>query len=108
MNLIDLISYFRQGVDQNKFFKDNSLDLDSEVVEIFMEKPLSVQNELKFFEIEKTEGKNQFEFQSINYYNLIDFYFFNDFIEESKTGTNEKLTDKELAEVLLNYCINDA
>jgi len=106
MTLTELIHYFRSNGDQNKFFKIHSLDTESEVVEIYMQKPFNIENNIRLFEIEKTEAKIEFEVESVKYFNLTDFYYFLDFIEESKR--NEKLTDGKLAEILLDYCVNDA
>lgn len=108
MTLIELINYFRKNGNQEEFFKDNSLNLESEVVEIYMQKPFNIENKIELFEIEKTNGKIEFEFNNVKYYNLIDFYYFLDFIEDSKTKVNKNPTDLKLAEILLNYCINDA
>jgi hypothetical protein len=108
MTLTELINYFRTKGNQEEFFKNNSLNIESEVVEIYMQKPFNIGNNIEFFEIEKTEGKIEFEFQNVKYYNLTDFYYFLDFIEDSKTKVNENLTDLKLSEILLNYCINDA
>ncbi|WP_299214204.1 hypothetical protein [uncultured Aquimarina sp.] len=108
MTLIELIHYFRTNGNQDEFFKNNSLDTESEVVEIYMQKPFSLENEIKFFEIEKSRGKVEYEIDNVKYFNLIDFYYFIDFIEDSKKKKNENMTDIKLAEILLNYCINDA
>ena len=105
MNLIELISYFRSEGDQDEFFKGKSLDPESEVIEVYMEKPFDISKEIKFFEIETTEGNIEFEYNNAKYFNLFDFYFFADFIEESKSRLD--VSDKEFAEILLNYSIND-
>ena len=106
MTIIELINYFRTNGDQEEFFKNNSLDTESEVVEIYMRKPFNIHNEIRFFEIEKTEGNIEYEIDAVKYYNLIDFYYFLDFIDESKV--NKSLSDEKLAEIFYNYCINDA
>ncbi|MBC8753870.1 hypothetical protein H2O64_04260 [Kordia sp. YSTF-M3] len=106
MTLTELINYFRFDGNQKEFFKTYSLNTESEVIEIYMQKPFNIENNLAFFEIEKTEGLQEYEVENIKYYNLIDFYYFLDFIEDSKK--NKKLTDKELAEILLDYVVNDA
>ena len=105
MNLIELISYFRLDGDQEEFFLSNSLDPESEVIEVYMERPFDISKEIKFFEIETTEGNLEFEYNNVKYFNLFDFYFFADFIEESKSKLD--LSDKEFAVILLNYSIND-
>ena len=108
MNLVELINYFRSEGNQTEFFKNNSLDTESEVIEIYMQKPFSIENTIKLFEVEKTEGEIEFDFNDSKYFNLIDFYYFFDFIEESKSKKNKSMSDSELAKVLLDYCVNDA
>ncbi len=108
MTLINLIHFFRTDGDKDKFFEKNSLDPESEVVEIYMEKPFSVNKEIKIFEIEKTKGKIEFVANNIKYYNLFDFYFFLDFIEDSKATESTNLTELKLSEILINYSINDS
>lgn len=106
MTLEKLINYFRLDGNQKDFFETYSLDTESEAIEIYMQKPFNIENNIKLFEIEKTEGLQEYEVENIKYYNLTDFYYFLGFIEESKK--NIKLTDKELAGVLLDYALNDA
>jgi len=106
MTITELIQHFRTNGNKEEFFNKNSLDIKSEVIEIYMRKPFNIENQISFFEIEKTKGNIEYEFDNIKYYNLIDFYYFLDFIEESKEKKN--LTDEKLAELFYNYCINDA
>ncbi|MFK7749577.1 MAG: hypothetical protein AB8B65_14370 [Kordia sp.] len=106
MTLTELIRFFRNNGSKDKFFEIHSLDIESEVIEIYMQKPFNIENDIKFFEIEKTEGAQEFEIENIKHYNLTDFYYFLDFIEESKE--RNKLTDLELAKILLDYALNDA
>ena len=56
MKLVELVNYFRSGGVYYKFCQSQLLNAESEVVEIFMENPFAIDNELAFFEIEKTEG----------------------------------------------------
>ena len=108
MTITELINYFRNNGNKNEFFENNSLDPESEVIEIYMQEPLGIENEIKLFEIEKTGGNLTYINENIEYQNIIDFYYFMDFIEESKIGKNKDLTDEKLAEIFINYCINDA
>lgn len=108
MNLIELISYFRNGGSYEEFYQSRSLSLESEVIEIYMEKPFDLENIISFFEIEKTEGKREYTSNNVKYFNLFDFYYFLDAIEESNIGQNKSLTDQELASRLLSYAINNA
>ncbi|RED22510.1 hypothetical protein BD847_3140 [Flavobacterium cutihirudinis] len=106
MNLIKLIKYFRSGGTFENFCLSQSINMDSEVVEIYMTKPFGINNELGFFEIEKTEAKIEYYFNGKMYFNLFDFFYFLDAIEEANIGIS--LTDEKLAQVLFDYAINDA
>ncbi|WP_316635770.1 hypothetical protein [uncultured Flavobacterium sp.] len=108
MKLVELISYFRNSGSYENFCCSESLDLKSEVVEIYMEAPLSLNNELMFFEIEKTDGKFKYVFGNTEYFNFVDFFFFLDFIKESNNDNNKLFSDAEIADRLLSYVINDA
>ena len=105
MNLVELVALFKSGKSYEEFCDDYRLDADSEVIEIYMTKPMSIEESLAFYPIEVTEGKVQFIYNSVEYYNLFDFYYFIDAIEEVK-GTN--YTDREVAGKLLNYAMLDA
>jgi hypothetical protein len=108
MKLLELINYFRKGGDFKIFCKEHSLNIDSEVIEIYMRAPFKLENELVFFEIEQTEGMLDFEFNGLIYSNLFDFYFFLDAIDESNNEENKKISDQEIAKNLLNYGLNNA
>ncbi|MEO8236879.1 MAG: hypothetical protein ABI793_12245 [Flavobacterium sp.] len=108
MKLIELVKYFRTDGIYEEFCQSQSLNIDSEIVEIYMEKPFCINNDLAFFEIENTEGKIEYNFNEVKYFNLFDFYYFLDAIEESKNNENRSLTDEEIAKRLYDYAIKDA
>lgn len=108
MNLVELVNYFRKGGSFEEFCNDKSLDIEAEVVEVYMEKPFDLVNDLVFFEIEKTEGNVEFTYNGVTYFNLFDFYYFFDAIEESNEGGNKSMSDDEFAKRLLFYAIQDA
>ncbi|OJW02647.1 MAG: hypothetical protein BGO52_00600 [Sphingobacteriales bacterium 44-61] len=108
MKLVELVNYFRSGGAYEDFCQSQSLNTESEVIEIYMEKPFNLDNSLAFFEIEKTEGKNEYILNGVKYFNLIDFYYFLDSIEESNIDENASLTDNEIAKKIYDYAINDA
>ncbi len=60
MKLVELVNYFRTGGSYEKFCQDKLLDVESEIVEIYMEKPFDLGNDLGCFEIEKTKGKIEY------------------------------------------------
>lgn len=106
MTIKTLINYFKTVGTLNEFLENNSLNADSELILAYMQKPLSIENEISFFEVEKVDDET--EFKKTKYFYLFDFHYFLEFIEESKSYKNRNLTDQELAEILLNYAINDA
>ncbi|SFM74799.1 hypothetical protein SAMN05428949_0652 [Chitinophaga sp. YR627] len=108
MKLVDLVHYFKNDGSYEEFCRSQSLELESEVIEVYMEKPFDLNKEIAFFEIEKTEGKVEYHFKEMKYFNLFDFYYFLDTIEESKNSENKTLTDIQIANVLLTYGRDDA
>jgi len=108
MKLLELINFFRDGGSLKEFCHLQSLHEESEVIEIFMEIPLNIDNELRYFEIEKTGGSTEYTDNGINYHNLFDFYYFLDAIEEANNNQNRFLSNEELAKLLYNYAIHDA
>ena len=74
MKLLELVQYFRNGGSYEDFCQAQSLDTESEVVEIFIEQPLKIDGSLAFFEIEKIEGNIEYVDNWMKYSNLFDFY----------------------------------
>ena len=108
MKLEDLVSYFREGNSYEDFCKQYSIDSQTEVIEVYMKKPFKLDSEIFFFEAEKTGDLIEYKFNDTLYYNLFDFYYFMDVIEESNESSNKNLKDLEIARVLLSYAIHDA
>ena len=108
MKLVELVNYFRNGGSFEEFCNDKSLDVEAEVIEVYMEKPFDLDNDLMFFEIEKTEGNVEYTYNGVTYFNLFDFYYFLDAIEDSNEGINKSMSNNELAKRLLSYAIHDA
>jgi len=108
MHLTNLVGFFRSGGTFQEFCAKYKLDSDAEVIEIFAAKPFDLDMDLVFFPIEVTEGNIQHSANGIDYYNLFDFYYFLDAIEESKNDQNRIFSDRKIAEKLLNYAKNNA
>ncbi len=106
MKLVDLITLFRQGSTFEDFCKEQALNAESEVIEIYAQDPVGVEARLGFFPIEETEGRIEFQSQGVSYHNLFDFFYFLGVIEDLK-GHDEP-SDAELAQKLFSYAINDA
>ena len=106
MRLIDLIAYFRRGGDFENFCIEQSLNTETEVVEIYAQKPVCLESQLGFFPIEETEGRAEFLSGDIEYQTLFDFLYFLDVIKELKG--KKTFEDTELAQKLLSYALKDA
>jgi len=106
MKLIDLIAFFRQGGAFEDFCKTQGLSKDSEVIEIYVLEPISLDSPLEFFPIEETGGQIEFRSGEFLYHNLFDFFYFLEVIEDVKG--NKKITDLELAQKIFSYAIKDA
>lgn len=106
MQLVDLITYFRRGGASADFCTAQGLDAEAEVIEIYAQKPVSLESELGFFPIEETEGRVDFSCAGISYESLFDFFSFQEMIRDLQG--NDEPTDLELARQLLGYAMKDA
>lgn len=106
MKLIDLIGFFRRGGSYDAFCLANSLDANSEAIEIYGQMPLSMESALGFLPIEESKGKIQMEIDGAHYVNLFDFFYFQDVITDAKN--TPEMDDRSLAAKLMNYAIKDA
>ena len=110
MNLIDLINRFKKDQDFEIFCSEQSLNFDSESIQIYMQKAFDVKSDIFFFEDEVVKGLIEYKANGKIYHNLFDFYYFQDVIQDYINNYNSlgKLSSEELASILLNYAINDA
>jgi hypothetical protein len=106
MKLIDLIAFFRGGGTFENFCKEQALNAESEVIEIYAQEPVSLEAQLGFFSIEKTEGRIEFQSEGVQYHNLFDFFYFLEVIED--INDSEEPTNSELAQKLFTYAMKDA
>ncbi len=103
---MQLVSYFKNEGSFEEFCQSQSLDQESEVIEIYMKKLLKLYGNITFFAIENTEGRVEYTHENVEYSNLFDFYYFLDVIEDS--NSNKSLTNEGIARILYDYAINDA
>jgi len=108
MKLLDLVNLFKTDIVFEDFLKNNSLNSNSESIEIYMIDKVDSNSELAFFEIENenTDGLIIFEKNNVKYHSFFDFHYFIDFMDEVKE--NKNLSSEKLVEILINYSINDA
>jgi hypothetical protein len=107
MKLVDLVSYFRQGGTFDDFCKAHKLNAESEVIEVYAQKPVSLESQLGFFPIEDTKGQVEYFSDGAKYQNLFDFFYFLEVIEDVKSEETPP-KDAELAQTLLSYALNDS
>lgn len=107
MKFIDLVKYFRNGGTYDKFCQENGLNVESEMIEIHMQKPFSIDNQLYFFESEDTNGQVEYQHNGELYYGILDLYYFQDAMEEAKDGEHKSTSDEKLAQILYNYALYD-
>lgn len=106
MNLSELINYFRTGGSYQEFCRDQKLDQESQSLEIFMEQPLELNNNLAFFEIETTEGSTEFVKDGVRYYNVFGLSYFLEVLKEISQSEHQDLSDRDIAELFYNHVMS--
>jgi hypothetical protein len=106
MKLIDLIPYVRNNYSVKELYVKEQLNLESEVVLVYMTESLKLESDLKFFDIEETEDELYYKNNGISYIQLFPLDYV---IELVNSGLDvQYLSDQEVAKILLNYRIKDA
>ena len=106
MNIIELVSFFRDSGTFYEFCQNESIDTNSETIEIFSRNPKDISAQIIFLPIEETEGKNILKIDNVTYYNLFDFFYFLDVIKDAKT--QKSISNIELSKILIKYSENDS
>ncbi|MEP6612669.1 MAG: hypothetical protein ABJA76_12315 [Mucilaginibacter sp.] len=106
MNLINLIPYLKSSNGIAELYKLNNLNVESEVILIYVIELLTIDSEVVFFEIEETEDDVLYQKNGINYIQLFPVNYAKELIEDfSGLGYDD---DLKIARRLLEYRINDA
>lgn len=88
-----------------QYLKEKYPDIDYYDAEIYLKGAVNVESELVIFDSEKIEGMIEMEVGDEKYYNLFSL----DFLVEIHGDYSKSIsTDREVAEKIISYRINDA
>lgn len=108
MKLIELIKYLTNPELLEELFLEQGLNIESEVLLIYMEGDLDLTSDISILEIEETEDDLIFEKDGLQYIQLFPIDYAIDLIEFDLNMKDKGYSDLEIAERLLEYRKNDA
>lgn len=108
MKLIELIKYLTNPELLEELFQEQGLNIESEVLLIYMEGDLDLTSDISILEIEETEDDLIFEKDGLQYIQLFPIDYAIDLIEFDLNMKDKGYSDLEIAERLLEYRKNDA
>lgn len=108
MKLVNLMAYLLNSDKLEELYEREKLDTDSEALLIYMKGELSLDSEIKFFEMEETEDDLVYEKSGTKYLQLFPIDDAIELIESDLNLKDKGYSDLEIAERLLEYRIKDA
>jgi hypothetical protein len=109
MKLSDIIKYLESDEALEGLYDEYDLDRESETIGIYMKDSLDIDSELFFFDTLEVGDGLKIDKDGVTYFSLfspelgVEFYsYFDDFFKA------EKYTERQKAQRLLEYIINDA
>lgn len=108
MKLVSLIEYLINPDTLIQLYSEQSLNLESEALLIYMRDKLDMNSEIKLFEIEETEDNLVFEKDEVKYIQLFPVDYAIDLIESDLNLKNKGYSSSEIAKRLLEYRLKDA
>ena len=108
MKLITLISKITDSAGLDQFYVEQKLDVESEALSLYMKESLNLDSEVYVFPIEETGDDLVFEKDGVKYVQFFPIEYALDLIESDLDLKARVLTDKEIAERLLEYRLRDA
>jgi hypothetical protein len=109
MTLVDVIKYLNSDEALEGLYDEYNLDSESETIEIYMKGALDIDSELFFFDTVDVGDGRKIDKDGVTYFSLfspdlgVEFYsYFDDLFKA------EKYTERQKAQRLLEYIINDA
>ena len=106
MKLVGIIEFLRKGGTYSEFCHTHGINEGSEVVEMYMEKPFKIENDIVFFEHEVTNGAMKYFHKGRELYNLVDVYLFLEFVDASRHEGHK--SDSEIGYIFWSYLMNYA
>jgi hypothetical protein len=107
MKLIEFIKYLTNPELLESLYKEQGLNLESEVLLIYMKEDLDLSSYISILEIEETEDDLIFEKEGLKYIQLFPIDYAIDLIEFDLNIKDKGYSDLEIAERLLEYRKND-
>ncbi|SDL83901.1 hypothetical protein [Pedobacter antarcticus] len=108
MNLITLIGFIVVPVKLEEFYIEHELDMDSEALIIYMKESLSMESEIYIYPIEETDDDLVYEKNGIKFIQFFPLDYALELINSDLQLMNKGLTDRAIAERLLEYRLKDA
>lgn len=108
MKLLDIIDYLRDSDRVGQLYNILNLPQDSETILIYMTDSLSLDSDLKFFDVEKTDDNLIFTENGVTYHQFFPLDFAVEIVESYFSDQEKGLDNTGLAKRLMDYRINDA
>ncbi len=108
MNLVELVPHLKNRTLAEELLKREWPELVYEFVNIYMKDKLGLESTIVFFDTDKISGQLIIEIDGIQYESLFTLNMTQELVEEYYMESDQKLSDLEIAERLIDYCINDA
>ena len=108
MKLIELIKFLTNPELLESLYQEQGLNLESEVLLIYMKGDLDLRSDISILEIAETEDDLIFEKEGLKYIQLFPIDYAIDLIEFDLNMKDKGYSDLEIAERLLEYRKNDA
>jgi len=108
MNVIELVSRIRTLEQAENLARGEYPELDFRQVDIYLEEVLSIVSEVKLFDAESIPNDSEIEIDGKRFVNLFPLAMAQEMVEDFSNAYSNILSDKEIADRLINYRINDA
>ena len=108
MNLLNLISFLREDRPERSELAKHLPNTDFDQIDVYVEDALSMEGEIHFFDAEAIPNELQIEIEGTKYVNIFPLSMMKEMIDEYIDVLGQTISNKEVADRLLSYRINDA
>ena len=108
MRFIELIDHLKRPEKTEMLILNEIPGVEFGLVDIYLRDKLHIESEVRFFDAEAIPNKLVIEVDGIRYVNLFPLPMTQEMIEEYAKRSDQKFSDKEIAQKLLDYRIKDA